>query len=275
MSTAKKYTKSIILPQIMDLVKLQMYNNDIKGREGMNMTRISGFCVLLFFLLFAVGCKGEYKHIEKQEDEAEIVFKGEAKLWNFDSDENGKIPNGFSNQMTGKGGLGKWEVIKDGKAPSISNVIAQTSQENFGYYFSMVINENEDYEDFELKVKFKGVAGREDQGGGPVWRYRDSNNYYIARANPLENNYRVYKVVNGKRIKMDSARLKVTSDEWHTINIIAHKDHIQCFYDGQLYLEVNDDTFQKEGKIGLWTKADAVTYFDDLEVRSIARHSRD
>ncbi len=232
------------------------------------MARISEFCVL-FILLFAIGCREGDGYGEGQKGEVGIAYKGETKLWNFDSDENGKIPNDFSNQLTGKGGMGKWEVIKDDTAPSISNVIAQTSQEYFGYHFSMAINEKEAYDDFELIVKFKGVAGREDQGGGPVWRYQDSNNYYIARANPLEDNYRVYKVVNGKRIKLDSARLEVTSGEWHTIKIIALKEHIQCYYDGQPYLGVKDDTFQKEGKIGLWIKADAVTYFDDLEVRPI------
>ena len=232
------------------------------------MARIFGFCVLIFFL-FTVGCGKGYEYGERQKDEGEIAYKGDIKLWNFDSDNNGKIPNDFSNQLTGKGGLGKWEVIKDDTAPSISNVIAQTSQEYFGYHFSMVINEKEIYDDFKLIVKLKGAKGREDRGGGPVWRYQDNNNYNIARANPLENNYRVYKVVNGNRIQMDSARLKVTSGEWHTIKIITRKDHIQCFYDGQPYLEVEDNTFQKGGKIGLWTKADAVTYFDDLEVRPI------
>ena len=232
------------------------------------MARIFGFCVLIFFL-FTVGCGKGYEYGERQKDEGEIAYKGDIKLWNFDSDNNGKIPNDFSNQLTGKGGLGKWEVIKDDTAPSISNVIAQTSQEYFGYHFSMVINEKEIYDDFKLIVKLKGAKGREDRGGGPVWRYQDNNNYNIARANPRENNYRVYKVVNGNRIQMDSARLKVTSGEWHTIKIITRKDHIQCFYDGQPYLEVEDNTFQKGGKIGLWTKADAVTYFDDLEVRPI------
>ncbi|MCP5005092.1 MAG: DUF1080 domain-containing protein [Planctomycetes bacterium] len=232
------------------------------------MTKISGFCIL-FFLLSAIGCGEGHKYVERQKDEAEIVYKGATTLWNFDIDENGKIPNGFSNQLTGKGGPGKWEIIKDGTAPGTSSVIAQTSQEYLGYHFSMAISEKEAYDDFELTVKFKGIKGKEDQGGGPVWRYQDNNNYYIARANPLENNYRVYKVVNGNRIQMDSVRLKVTGGEWHTIRIIARKDLIQCFYDGQPYLEVKDDTFQKEGKIGLWTKADAVTYFDDLEVRPI------
>ena len=222
----------------------------------------------LSFFLF-VGCGEKHANGEKGRHEEQIVYKGEAKVWDFNNDKQGEIAGGFSNQLTGKGGPGKWEVITDDTATSTPNVIAQTSQEYFGYHFGMAVNDNEVYDDFELIVKFKGVTGEEDQGGGPVWRYQDNNNYYIARANPLEDNYRVYKVVNGKRIQMDSVRLKVTSGEWHTIKILARKSRIQCFYDGQLYLEVTDDTFLNKGKIGLWTKADAVTYFDDLEVRPI------
>ena len=138
------------------------------------MTRIFGFFVLFF--LFAVGCGEGYEYGERQKDEGKIAYKGEIKLWNFDSVEIGKMPNDFSNQLTGKGDLGKWEVIKDDTAPSLSNVIAQTSQEYFGYHFSMTINEKEIFEDFELIVKFKGVKGIEDQGGGPVCRYQDNNN---------------------------------------------------------------------------------------------------
>ena len=223
---------------------------------------------VLSFLVF-VGCGAEHANGEKERHEEQIVYKGETKVWNFDNDKQGEIAGGFLNQLTGKGGPGKWEVIKDDTATSTPNVIAQTSLAYFGYHFSMAVNENEVYDDFELIVKFKGVAGEEDQGGGPVWRYQDNNNYYIARANPLEDNFRVYKVVDGKRIQMDSARLKVTSGEWHTIKVISRKDQIQCFYDGQPYLEVKDDTFHKAGRVGLWTKADAVTYFDDLEVRPI------
>ena len=125
--------------------------------------------------------------------------------------------------------------------------------------------EDTDYSNLELGVKFKAVSGREDQGGGPVWRYQDPDNYYIARANPLENNFRVYKVVNGRRKQLDSVKIKVTPGEWHTIRIINKGDRIQCYYDAKLFLEVSDNTFKK-GKIGLWTKADAITYFDNLEV---------
>jgi len=222
----------------------------------------------LSFFLF-VGCGEEQANGEKGRHEEQVVYKGEPEVWNFDNDKQGEIAGGFSNQVTGKDGPGKWEIIKDDTAPSKPNVIAQTSLEHFGYHFGMAVNENDAYDDLELIVKFKGVEGKEDQGGGPVWRYQDNNNYYIARANPLEDNFRVYKVVDGRRIQMDSARLKVTSGEWHTIKVIARKDQIHCFYDGQSYLEVKDDTFQKAGKVGLWTKADAVTYFDDLEVRPI------
>ncbi|MCP4253534.1 MAG: DUF1080 domain-containing protein [Candidatus Scalindua sp.] len=229
--------------------------------------------VLSFFLF--VGCGEEQANGDKERHDEPIAYKGDAKIWNFDNDKQGGIASGFSIQVTGNDGPGKWEVIKDDTAPSMSNVIAQTSLEHFGHHFGMAVNEKAIYDDLELTVKFKGVEGKEDQGGGPVWRYQDNNNYYIARANPLENNYRVYKVVDGKRIQMDSARLNVTSDEWHTIRILARKNKIQCFYEGQLYLEVTDDTFLNKGKIGLWTKADAVTYFDDLEVRPIVRHSRD
>jgi hypothetical protein len=232
----------------------------------MNKFIVSVFA--LSFFLF-VGCGEEHANGDKKRYEEQIVYKGDTKVWDFDNEKQGEIPAGFSNQITGKGGPGKWEVIKDDTASGKSNVIAQTSQECSGYHFNMAVNEDELYDNLELTVKFKGVEGHEDQGGGPVWRYQDNNNYYIARANPLEDNFRVYKVVDGKRIKMDSARLKVTGGEWHTIKILARKNKIQCFYDGQPYLEVKDDTFQKAGKIGLWTKADAVTYFDDLEVRPI------
>ncbi len=228
---------------------------------------------ILFLLFITVGCEGYYEQETNEKSEGkyteeQITYKGESQLWNFNSDDTGKMPNDFSNQITGEGGLGRWEVVKDKTAPSRPYVLAQTSQDYFGYHFNMAIYEKEIYDDFELIVKFKGIKGSEDQGGGPVWRYQDSNNYYIARANPLENNFRVYKVVDGKRIQMDSVRLKVTNNEWHTIRIIIQRGCIKCYYDGNLCLNVIDNIFQK-GKIGLWTKADAVTYFDDLEVRPI------
>lgn len=183
----------------------------------------------------------------------------------FDNDEVGEMPAGWSNYLTGKGKLGKWGVRQD----QDNKVLVQASQENFGYHFDVIVWEESNYRDLQLSVKFKGVEGKEDQGGGPVRRYQDADNYYIARANPLENNFRVYKVVNGNRKQLASARIKIPSAEWHTIFIKMVGNHIECFYDGQKYLDVTDDTFKSSGKIGLWTKADAVTYFDDLQIGKI------
>jgi len=237
----------------------------------MEKTKIFGIFVFLF-IVTAAGCEADYGKEDGGKDavkydEKQIEYIGETRLWGFKDVEPGMLPDGFSNQITGKGGPGKWEVLKDRTAPGAPAVIAQTSQDYSGSHFNMAVNENKKYDDLELSVKFKGVNGEEDRGGGPVWRYQDPDNYYVARANPLENNFRVYKVVNGNRIQMDSARVKVTGNEWHTIKIINLKDRIQCYYDGLLCLEVSDGTFVT-GKIGLWTKADAVTYFDDLEVRA-------
>jgi hypothetical protein len=116
-------------------------------------------------------------------------------------------------------------------------------------------------------VAFKANKGDKDQGGGIVWRYQDANNYYIARMNPLEDNFRVYKVVAGKRAKeFQNAEVKVKAGEWHTLKVRMVGDHIQCYLDGKKYLDVKDSTFARAGKIGLWTKADAQTHFDDLKV---------
>ena len=194
--------------------------------------------------------------------------KEKSTIWNFDKETVGKLPKGFSNLVTGRGNLGHWEIIEDKTAPTPPYILAQTSSENFGYHFNLVVIKDTDYSNLELEVKFKAISGEEDQGGGPIWCYQDSDNDYIARANPLENNFRVYKVVHGRRKQLATANLKVTSGQWHTIKIKNNDDEIQCYYDKMLYLEVKDNTFKK-GKIGLWTKADAVTAFDNIKVKEI------
>ena len=183
----------------------------------------------------------------------------------FEDVKAGSLPDGWSSQLTGRGKPGKWAVVDDGG----NRVLAQLSGKGRGYHFNMAILDAPTYKDLEYTVRFKAISGREDQGGGPVWRFQDADNYYIARANPLEDNFRVYKVVNGRRIQMDSARLKVTSGKWHSIRIRMKGDHMECYYDGRKYLEANDRTFRNSGKIGVWTKADSVAYFDDLSVRNL------
>ena len=122
------------------------------------------------------------------------------------------------------------------------------------------------FRDLDISVKFKAHSGKIDQGGGLVWRYQDHNNYYLARMNPLENNYRVYKVQGGKRTQLATVGLKAAPG-WHTLRVVAQGNHIACRFDGKPFLDVKDDTFREAGKIGLWTKADAQTRFADLRAR--------
>ncbi len=226
-----------------------------------------------------IGKKARATVAEQQREEAgaedenerreETESEEKAMTFNFDREGPGALPPGWSGHRTGQGPLPEWKVLADPTAPSPPHVLAQVSTKGAGYYFALAVADHTHYKDVEIEVKFKAVEGREDRGGGPVWRYRDANNYYIARANPLENNFRVYKVVDGRRRMLRSASLRITSGQWHTIKVEHKGTHITCFYDGKKYLEVDDDTFQTAGKVGLWTKADAVTYFDDFTCRDI------
>lgn len=197
-----------------------------------------------------------------------VTPAGDWRTWNFDQTPTGQLPSGVTIQKTGGGTLPKWEMLADPTAPSPPNVLAQHSKENSGEHFNLAVVEDSDYQDLELEVKFKAVEGTEDQGGGLIWRYQDPDNYYIARANPLEDNFRIYRVVQGVRKQLKGAYIKVISGAWHAMRIVAKSDQMECFYDGTKYLAVRDPTF-KRGKIGLWTKADAVSYFDELRVRPV------
>jgi hypothetical protein len=188
-----------------------------------------------------------------------VAFAQEnVKSWNFDADEAGKAAKGFSGQT------GKWEVRKDDSAPSKPNVLAQTAAREKKEY-NVVLATDTSCRDLELSVKFKSVEGKIDQGGGLVWRAKDAKNYYTARFNPLEDNYRLYKVVDGVRTQLQSADLKLPAG-WHTLKVVMAGDQITCYCNDQKLLEAKDDTFQDAGKIGLWTKADAQTLFDDLSL---------
>lgn len=210
--------------------------------------------------------KGEVEEQEQEVEEEEAEVE-EGTVFNFDENKTGVLPVGWSQAITGRGKTTRWEVRADKDAASKPNVLAQLSKDNPSYHFNLAVAETTNFKNLELSVKFKAIEGKEDRGGGPVWRYQDNNNYYIARANPLESNFRVYKVVNGNRRQLQSARLEIPSGEWHVIKIEMEGNHIKCYYDGKKYLDVKDDTITKSGKIGLWTKADAVTYFDDLKVK--------
>jgi hypothetical protein len=192
------------------------------------------------------------------------------RVWNFDQDAAGKPPASFTSALTGQGSTGAWVVTADPSAPSRPNVLAQTTQDKTDYRFPLAIAESTSYKDLALSVKFKTISGTVDQGAGLVFRLRDKDNYYIVRANALENNFRLYHVVNGRRIQFAGANFTVTPHAWHEIRVEARGDQFQCYYDGQLKITAKDSTFKEAGKVGLWTKADSVIYFDDLTVEDLA-----
>src|SRR5262245_51684884 len=187
--------------------------------------------------------------------------------WSFEDATNGELPKGWSSAKTGKGPGSVWKVVEDTTAPTGSKGLAQTSSDGANSLFNVCVADKTKLADLDLTVSFNAVSGKKDQGGGPVWRYRDANNYYVARMNPLEDNFRVYKVVAGKRTQLASADVEAAAGKWHTIRIVQKGDHIQCYLNDKLHLDVKDDTFTDAGKIGLWTKSDAVTSFDALNVK--------
>lgn len=194
-----------------------------------------------------------------------------AELWDFDNYSAGKLPAGWSADKTGEGPGSVWKVLADASAPSGGNVLAQTSSDGPDDLFNLCVANDTSYGDLELSVRFKAVSGKNDKGGGLVWRYRDADNYYIARMNPLENNFRVYKVVKGERMQLDAADIEVPVGQWHRLKITHAGNQIRCYLDDKLHLEASDDTFATPGRIGLWTKSDAVTSFDDLQAKALEK----
>jgi hypothetical protein len=183
----------------------------------------------------------------------------------FTKGDAGKVPPGWSVAKTGQGEGSVWKVVADDTAPSKTGfALAQTAAGPTTLYNLCVVDDTK-FKDLEATVSFKAVKGENDQGGGIVWRYQDANNYYLCRMNPLEDNFRVYKVIDGKRTEFKSADVKVPAGEWHKITIKQSGDMIECSLDGKKLLELKDDAITKAGKVGLWTKADAQTHFDQFK----------
>jgi hypothetical protein len=191
--------------------------------------------------------------------------EGDAPRFRFGKDDLGKVPAGWKADKTGKGEGSVWKVVADDTAPSKGGYTLAQTAKGPSALFNLCVAEDTRLRDVELSVAFKAVAGELDQGGGLVWRYQGANNYYLARMNPLEDNYRLYKVVAGRRVQLATKEdLKVPANEWHRLKVTQTGDRIECFLDGKKQLEGKDDTFTKAGKVGLWTKADAQTHFDEF-----------
>jgi hypothetical protein len=178
----------------------------------------------------------------------------------FDDAKVGEVPKGWVAGVTGEG-KPKWTVESDASAPSKPNVLKQSGEGTFPY----CVKKDASIRDGFVETKFKPVSGNEDQAGGIVWRFKDGDNYYITRANALEDNVTIYHTVAGRRVSFKSVNTKVASGEWHSLRIDFKGAHFIVTFDGKAVIEASDSTFSEAGAVGVWTKADSVTLFDDFQ----------
>jgi hypothetical protein len=188
-----------------------------------------------------------------------VLAAGTTETVNFDQADTGKAPSGWTATQTGTGHA-IWTVVRDDSAPSRPNVLKQSGQAAYPVAFK----DDTSVKDGFVEVKFKALSGKEDQAGGLVWRAKDANNYYVARANALENNVTVYHTIDGRRTEKKRARMTVGGNQWHTLRVEFQAAHVTVRLNGQVALDWDDETFKDAGKVGVWTKADSVTEFDDF-----------
>jgi len=196
-----------------------------------------------------------------------------AETIHFDTSQPGSLPPGWS-AVTHDGAAHGWEVRRDNSAPSKPNVLAQISADGKRSRFPMAIFDKGDYRDGDLSVKFKTVGGRSDQVAGIVWRYQNPNNYYVVRANALENNIVMYRVQDGRWVPLsprgkprdvNGVHHRIPAHTWSILKVSFRKSRFEVYFDHRKVFEAEDATFPLPGKVGLWTKADSVTYFDDFQ----------
>jgi hypothetical protein len=190
-----------------------------------------------------------------------------AEIASFDTDAIGTSPHGWTTTLTGRG-TPKWTVEQDQTAPSKLKILKQSGEATF----PLLLRDDSSIQDGFIEVKFKAIAGSEDRAAGLVWRARDANNYYVVRANALEDNVVLYKTVGGTRIPLDivgrsggyGADVPVPANQWHSLRVDFKGNRFKVLYNGKRLFEVEDSTFTDGGKVGLWTKADSVTVFDEI-----------
>lgn len=227
-------------------------------------------CIISFAIIGLISwSQVKTKDIQLDENSLLEAFSGET--FDFENYETGKLPQGWSQYVTGNGEETEWKVIDD----KGNKVLAQLSNDNPNYHFNDVVFDGLEARNMELKVRLKGVDGKMDQGGGFIWRFADKDNYYVVRANPLEDNVVLYKVESGKRTdlplvgkgKTYGVETEPLGSVWNNLRLVVEDNLFTIYLNGTELFKVEDTTFTGKGKVGLWTKADAVSYFDDFEVQ--------
>ncbi|HNX36320.1 MAG TPA: hypothetical protein PKM57_16985 [Kiritimatiellia bacterium] len=208
-------------------------------------------------LVVAAGAIGIVRAEVKEKEEKDVQAAKTTE--SFDSNKVGELPAGWLAGCTGPGAA-KWTVEADGSAPSKPNVLKQSGEGRFPWCVKQGVKISDGF----VEVRFKPLAGKEDQAGGLIWRWQDGDNYYITRANALEDNVTIYHTVKGKRVSFKNAGVKVSPNEWHTLRVDFDDNRFKVTLDGSVVIEATDDTFKDAGAVGVWTKADSVTIFDDF-----------
>ena len=232
---------------------------------------------LVAIVLIAVACgnsspKTSQEEVQETNSKTEVdeaVKQASNTGFDFENCVSGELPEGWSQYYTGPGGT-DWKVVDD----QGNKVLAQLYSDNPNGHFNIIVNDALSMKDMTLSVRLKGVTGNHDQGGGFIWRFTDKDNYYVVRSNPEEDNMVLYKMEKGKRTDLplvDKGRtygvdVPPLGDTWHTMKLTVKGDLFTIYLDGNELFKVQDSTFPDAGKVGLWTKADAVTYFDDYVI---------
>ena len=188
-----------------------------------------------------------------------INISAVAESINFDEAPAGKGPAGWTVAMTGKGAA-RWTVEADDTAPPKPNVLQQSGAATY----PLCLKDRTSIKDGFVEVKFKPVSGRVDQAGGVIWRCQDADNYYVARANALEDNVAIYHTIGGQRVAFKTVNTKVAPGTWHTLRVEFAGNKFSVSFDGKIVIAATDDHFKAAGKVGVWTKADSRTLFDDF-----------
>lgn len=188
-----------------------------------------------------------------------VTTMAHAESENFDSTKIGALPAAWIGGVTGRGSP-IWKVEADPSAPSKPNVLRQSGDGDYLWCVKKDVSLAEGF----VEVKFKPLSGNEDQAGGVVWRWTNGDNYYIARANALEDNVTIYHTVNGSRRSFKNASLKVAPNQWHTLRVDFRGQHFVVTFDSKKVIEADDNTITGVGAVGVWTKADSITAFDDF-----------
>ena len=188
-----------------------------------------------------------------------------AETENFDQAAVGAVPPGWKSGVTGRGSP-RWQVEAEASAPSKPNVLKQSGAGTFPWCVKTGVSVTDGY----VEVKFKPISGREDQAGGVVWRWKDGDNYYVARANAMENNVSLYYTESGSRKTIKYVDAPVPRNVWHTLRVEFSGRKIKVALDGKTYIEADDAHIAGAGAVGVWTKADSVTAFDDFSYGTAA-----